>query len=73
MAYHQTTKDQLFVVVQGDGWVKGEFPEAECPVRAGQAVFWEEGDWHESGTETGMVAIVIEGENIDPTTTMPPV
>jgi hypothetical protein len=72
IGYHQTTKDQLFVVIQGEGWVRGESPEKH-PIKAGQAAFWEEGEWHESGTETGMTVILIEGDNIDPTKTMPPV
>ena len=73
IAYHQTTKDQLFAVVQGEGWVRGESPETQRRISAGQAAFWEEGEWHESGTESGMIVILIEGENIDPTKTMPPV
>ena len=73
IGYHQAAQDQLFLVVQGEGWVRGESPETRRPIQAGQAAFWEAGEWHESGTETGMVAILIEGENIDPAKTMPPV
>ena len=73
IGYHQTTKDQLFAVMHGEGWVRGETPESKCPIRAGQAAFWEEGEWHESGTETGMVVVLIEGGDIDPTKTMPTV
>ena len=73
IGYHQTTKNQLFVVVQGEGWVRGKRPEARCRIKAGQAVFWEKGEWHESGTEMGMIVILIEGEDIDPTKTMPTV
>lgn len=73
IAYHQTMKNQLFVVMQGEGWVRGEAPESRRSIRAGQAAFWEGGEWHESGTETGMIVILIEGESIDPTDTMPPV
>lgn len=29
---------------------------------AGEAVLWESGEEHEAGTETGMTAIVIEGD-----------
>lgn len=73
IGYHQTTKDQLFVVVQGQGWVRGEALESQCSIKAGQAVFWTQGEWHESGTETGMVIILIESNKIDPATTMPAV
>jgi len=72
IGYHRTTKDQLFAVVQGEGWVRGESPE-KYPIRAGQAAFWEEGEWHESGTETGMTVILIEDGRMDPEKTMSPV
>ena len=73
IGYHQTTKDQLFVVVQGEGWVRGETPESRYPIKSGQAAFWVEGEWHESGTDMGMVVILIEGADIDPAKTMPAV
>ena len=71
IGYHQAAVSQLFLVVQGEGWVGGESPE-RYSIKMGQAVFWEKGEWHESGTETGMTAIIIEGENISPTNLMPP-
>jgi hypothetical protein len=72
IGYHQAVMPQLFLVVQGEGWVRGEVP-AKTPVQAGQAAFWEKEEWHESGTDTGMVAILIEGTNFDPSKSMPPV
>jgi hypothetical protein len=72
IGYHQATIPQLFLVVQGDGWVRGEsLPKTS--IKAGQAAFWEKEEWHESGTETGMVAVIIEGVNFDPAKLMPPV
>jgi quercetin dioxygenase-like cupin family protein len=65
VGYHQATVPQLFLVVQGDGWVRGKDKE-RLPIKAGQAAFWEAGEWHESGTDTGMVVIVVESENIHP-------
>lgn len=73
IGYHQATAPQLFLIVDGEGWVRGKTPESRCSIKAGQAVFWEKGEWHESGTETGVMAIIIEGEDLDPTNTMPPV
>jgi len=69
---HQATIPQLFLVVQGEGWVRGESPH-KTSIKAGQAAFWEKEEWHESGTETGMVAVIIEGVNFDPAKLMPPV
>lgn len=65
VGYHQAVGPQLFLVVEGEGWARAEGPERRS-LRAGQAAYWEDGEWHESGSEQGMVAIVIEGENLNP-------
>ena len=70
IGYHQATMPQLFLVVQGEGWVRGESPD-KISIKAGQAAYWEEGEWHESGTEMGMTVIIIEGANFDPAKLMP--
>ncbi|MGI8588652.1 MAG: cupin [Chloroflexia bacterium] len=72
VGYHQTTVPQLFLVTAGEGWVRGEGPE-RTPIRSGTAAFWVGGEWHEAGSETGMTAIVIEGEGIDLAPFMPEV
>lgn len=64
IGFHQTTTDQLFLVVQGDGWVRGEAPERTA-IQTGQAACWVKDEWHESGTETGMTAILLEGAKFD--------
>ncbi|HEU4784951.1 MAG TPA: hypothetical protein VFS83_16555, partial [Ktedonobacterales bacterium] len=62
---HQATTRQLFLVMSGEGWVRG--PEHErTSITVGQAAFWESGEEHESGSETGMVAFVIEGDTLNP-------
>jgi hypothetical protein len=65
VGYHQALSPQLFLVVSGAGWVRGE-DSLRRPVTAGQGVFWEQGEGHESGSDTGMAAIVIEGEGLSP-------
>ena len=65
VGYHPAVCPQLFLVVNGEGWVRGEDDE-RIPIQAGQAAFWQAGEGHESGTESGMTAIVIEGEELDP-------
>jgi quercetin dioxygenase-like cupin family protein len=59
VGYHPAATYQLFAVIEGDGWVRGEGAE-RVPIRAGQAAFWEPGEHHEAGTDAGMTAIVIE-------------
>ena len=70
VGYHPAVVNQLFLVVAGKGWVRGE-EELRIPITAGQAVFWTAGEGHESGSESGMTAIVIEGEGLDPAKHMP--
>jgi quercetin dioxygenase-like cupin family protein len=64
IGYHQATVPQLFLVVQGEGWVRDQAPE-RTRIQAGQGVYWEDGEWHEAGTETGMTAIIIEAVRFD--------
>jgi quercetin dioxygenase-like cupin family protein len=72
IGFHQAAAPQLFLVVQGEGWVRDETSE-RTSIKLGQAAYWEEGEWHESGTDAGMTAIIIEGVNFDPSKLMPPV
>ena len=64
VARHPAVVPQLYVVVSGSGWVSGAEGERQ-PIEAGEAVLWEQGEEHESGSETGMKALVIEAESID--------
>ena len=70
VGYHQATVRQLFLVVAGMGWVRGA-DETRQPIVAGQAAYWGPGEWHESGSQDGMTAIVIESATLDPGRYMP--
>lgn len=70
VGYHQATIPQLLAVVQGEGWVRGQDSERR-PITAGQAAYWVGGEWHESGTETGMTAVVVESASLKPAQFMP--
>ena len=65
MGRHTGRVAQAFVVVQGEGWVSGADGERR-PVTAGTAVFWDAGEEHESGTDSGLTAIVVEAERLVP-------
>ncbi|OUB49847.1 cupin [Bacillus cereus] len=52
------------------GYVCGENKE-KIKVEAGQAVFWEKGELHETSTEHGLTAIVMEAENLEQGIVMP--
>ena len=68
---HQAATQQLFLLVEGHAWVSSESGE-KLTIQEGHAVFWEKGEWHESGSETGMTAVIIEGTKIQPAELMPP-
>jgi len=70
IGYHQAVTPQLFLAVQGQGWVRDETSD-RFSITAGHAVFWDKGEWHESGTNTGLMAIIIESESLNPTEFMP--
>jgi hypothetical protein len=66
VAYHQAVKNQLFLIVQGTGYVPGAEPDLGRAIHAGQGAFWAGGEWHETTTDDGLMAIVIEGDELDP-------
>ncbi|EZP78862.1 hypothetical protein H839_03301 [Parageobacillus genomosp. 1] len=69
IGYHRAVVPQLLLVVNGEGWVRGE-NEIKFNVKTGDAVFWEKGEWHETTTEKGLIAIVIESEELNPSSFM---
>jgi quercetin dioxygenase-like cupin family protein len=70
LGLHPAKVNQLFLVVSGSGWVRTD-STPPVPVHEGEAVFWEAGEIHESGSKAGMTVIVIEGEHLDPIPFMP--
>jgi mannose-6-phosphate isomerase-like protein (cupin superfamily) len=64
---HQTVRTQLFVVVDGAGVVSGE-DGVDVPIAMGQAALWQQGEFHESRTDTGMTAVVIEIDDVQQVT-----
>lgn len=65
IGYHQTVVPQLLLIVNGEGWVRGE-QDDYIKVQSGEAVFWDKDEWHETKTDTGLTAIVIESEGLTP-------
>jgi quercetin dioxygenase-like cupin family protein len=64
VARHQAVVAQLYVVVRGSGWVSGA-DGLRMPIGAGDAVLWEAGEEHESGSDEGMTALVVESDSLD--------
>ena len=65
VGYHQAIGQQLFMIVQGSGWVTGT-DRMHVHVEPGQAAFWIDAEWHESGSDTGMLAVLIEAASLEP-------
>ena len=57
---HEAAAHQLFCVVTGEGWVAGD-DDVRVPISPFRAAEWQPGERHTSGTDSGMVAVVIEG------------
>ncbi|MEH7061116.1 cupin [Bacillus wiedmannii] len=70
IGYHEAVASQLLLIVDGEGYVCGADKE-KVKVGAGQAVFWEKDDSHETSTEQGLMAIVIESEELERAILMP--
>ena len=60
---HKAVGPQLFLVVAGEGWVRAN--GERIPVRAGDAIHWEDGEWHETGSQAGLSAVVVEAETLE--------
>ncbi len=67
---HKTMMNQLLVVVAGEGWVSGGDGQRR-QISNGEAAFWVVGEAHETGTENGLTALVLEGAGVDPSNFMP--
>lgn len=64
VGYHEATVRQMLVVIEGEGWVCAE-DERKVKVTAGDVVIWDKGEGHETSTDKGMIAFVIESEGLD--------
>ena len=65
IARHPAMVPQLLAVFEGSGEVSGATGVAE-PIAAGEAVFWEAGEEHETATAVGLTALIVEGEGLRP-------
>lgn len=64
VGYHQAVVPQLLLIVEGEGFVRGETDDY-INVQCGEVVFWKQGEWHETKTDMGLTAIMIESESLD--------
>lgn len=62
---HPATVPQILAVLEGAGQVSGGDGEFE-PISAGEAVFWAAGEEHETVTESGLTALILEADGLQP-------
>lgn len=56
---HPTGFGQLFLVIAGAGWAMGADGQ-RIEVAAGQAVFFDRGEHHSKGSDSGMTVLMIQ-------------
>lgn len=62
---HAAAAPQIIVIIEGRGEVSGASGTLEA-VEEGDAVFFAEGEEHETRTSGGMVALIVEGPGLQP-------
>ncbi|WP_404453644.1 cupin [Virgibacillus necropolis] len=65
IGYHQAVAHQLLLVMDGEGYVRNDFGFYR-KFQAGNAVFWEKGEFLETKSKNGLLAVVIESEELNP-------
>jgi quercetin dioxygenase-like cupin family protein len=63
---HPAGPAQLFLVVDGTGWVEGEDGIKE-EIRSGEAAYFAPGETHAKGSNAGMTAVMIQLDQLEPT------
>jgi quercetin dioxygenase-like cupin family protein len=58
---HPAVGRQLLVVLQGQAVVSGDCG-SQAAIGPGQAALWEPGESHETSTNQGLLALLVEGE-----------
>ena len=61
---HDAGFGQLWIVVDGSGWVAGE-RDRRIEVSPGDVAFFERGERHSKGSDTGMTAVMIQIHGLD--------
>ncbi|ANC76288.1 cupin [Fictibacillus phosphorivorans] len=69
IGYHQAILPQLLLVVNGEAEVCGE-DKVKHKIKAGEAVFWIKGEYHETTAKGDLTAIIIESESLEPVSLM---
>ncbi|WP_431026867.1 cupin domain-containing protein [Lysinibacillus sp. LZ02] len=64
IGFHKAIVPQLLVVLAGEGYVRNDIDDF-VQLSKGEAVLWEAGEWHETKSDNGLIALVIESINLN--------
>jgi len=62
---HPALVPQILAVLEGSGEVCGADGVTE-PIGPGEAVYWQQGEEHETTSAAGMTALIVEGDGLEP-------
>lgn len=65
IARHPADTPQILAVLEGEVEVSGDEGAVEL-LRAGEAVYWRQGEDHETSSAGGAAALILEGEGLEP-------
>ena len=65
LGMHKAHSDQIFIVVSGSGWVSDR-DAFKSAINENDCVFWQKDEWHETGSDNGLKAVIIEGSELYP-------
>jgi quercetin dioxygenase-like cupin family protein len=65
IARHPAAVPQVLAVLEGSGLVSGGDGEFR-PIGAGEAVFWAAGEEHETVSDHGLTAVIVEATGLRP-------
>lgn len=65
IARHPAVLPQILAVLEGEGLVSGGDAEF-LPIRSGEAVYWSAGEEHETVSDHGLTALIVEAEGLVP-------
>ena len=62
---HEAGFGQLFLVIEGSGWVSGNDGK-RVTVSAGEGAWIARGEHHAKGSETGLTALIVQVRDLEP-------
>ncbi len=65
LGLHQADTDQIFILIHGSGWIRNQ-DSVKIAINEGDCIFWQKDEWHETSTDIGLKALIIEGTDLYP-------